>query len=87
MDNEIGIGVPGIYLSRVDASLRCQVIYNLTKRLVLVNLDMKAGGDVSIEGNNVSIKGAANTSLEGGSATTVKGMSVKIAGKIDFSAA
>jgi hypothetical protein len=51
------------------------------------NLDFNASGDVKVEGNNISIKAKANTTLEGTSATTVKGMSVKIAGKIDFSAA
>jgi len=42
---------------------------------------------VNVEGNNVSIKGKMNTSLEGNSSTTVKAMTVKIAGKTDFSAA
>lgn len=50
------------------------------------NLELNATGDVRVEGTNVSLKGKANATLEGSAATTVKGTSVKVAGKIDFSA-
>ncbi len=50
------------------------------------NLELNATGDVNLEGTNVSVKGKANATLEGSAATTVKGTSVKVAGKIDFSA-
>ena len=51
------------------------------------NLELNATGDVKVEGANVSIKGQSNANLEGGVAANVKAASVKIAGKIDFSAA
>lgn len=51
------------------------------------NLELSASGDVRLEGNNVSVKGKMGAALEGSTSATVKGASVKIAGKIDFSAA
>ena len=51
------------------------------------SLKLNAGGDVSVGGNNVSIKAQVGASLEGSATATVKGTSVKVAGKIDFAAA
>jgi uncharacterized protein involved in type VI secretion and phage assembly len=51
------------------------------------NLELNASGDVKLEGNNVSVKAKANASVESGAAATLKGMTVKVAGQIDFAAA
>lgn len=51
------------------------------------NLKLDAGGDVSVGGNNVSIKGQIGATMEGSATATVKGTSVKVAGKIDFAPA
>lgn len=51
------------------------------------SLKLDAGGDVSVGGSNVSIKAQMGATVEGSATATVKGMSVKVAGKIDFSPA
>jgi hypothetical protein len=51
------------------------------------NLELNAKGNVKLNGANIDIKATGNATLEGSSAATVKGMTVKIAGKTDFSLA
>jgi uncharacterized protein involved in type VI secretion and phage assembly len=51
------------------------------------NLELNAAGDVKLEGNNVSVKAKASASVEGNASATLKGTTVKVAGKIDFAAA
>jgi uncharacterized protein involved in type VI secretion and phage assembly len=51
------------------------------------NLKLDAQGDVSVGGNNVSLKAQMGATVEGSATATLKGTSVKVAGKIDFSAA
>lgn len=51
------------------------------------SLKLDAGGDVSVGGNNVSIKAQVGATVEGSATATLKGMSVKVAGKIDFAPA
>jgi hypothetical protein len=51
------------------------------------SLKLDAGGDVNVGGNNVSIKAQAGATVEGSATTTLKGTSVKVAGKIDFAPA
>ncbi len=51
------------------------------------SLKLDAKGDVSVGGNNVSIKAQVGATVEGSATATVKGTSVKVAGKIDFAPA
>jgi len=51
------------------------------------NMEFNASGDVKLEGNNVSVKGKVNATVEAGTSATLKGSSVKVAGQIDFSSA
>jgi hypothetical protein len=50
-------------------------------------LKLDAGGDVSVGGNNVSIKAQVGATVEGSATATLKATSVKVAGKIDFAPA
>lgn len=49
------------------------------------SLSLSASGDLSLEGMSVSLTGRSGATLDGGTSATVKGMSVKIAGKTEFS--
>lgn len=51
------------------------------------NLDLSATGDVKVQGNNVTIQGKAQASLEGSAGANIKGGNIKIAGMVNFSAA
>jgi uncharacterized protein involved in type VI secretion and phage assembly len=51
------------------------------------NLDLDASGDVNLAGTNVSVKAKANATLEGSAGATVKGATITLAGKTDFSPA
>lgn len=51
------------------------------------SLKLDAGGDVTVGGSNVSIKAQAGATVEGSATATLKGTSVKVAGKIDFAPA
>ncbi|HEY2963441.1 MAG TPA: hypothetical protein VGJ37_13545 [Pyrinomonadaceae bacterium] len=51
------------------------------------NLKLDAQGDVSVGGNNVSVKGQTGATLEGSATATVKGATIKVAGKTDFAPA